>query len=126
MNDICAQLILKQNPNLNKQDLLMLNMLSDEYDVLSVSPLLLKYYAGIESIISSLIVNKLPYYKAIELLEKYKDEEAIVFLPRKIVSVKDLKIEAKALYKNDILIQNEVAKMNSLIEYKRIRKNEEA
>ena len=126
MNDICAQLILKQNPNLNKQDLLMLNMLSDEYDVLSVSPLLLKYYAGIESIISNLIVNKLPYYKAIELLEKYRDEEAIVFLSRKIVSVKDLKIEAKALYENDILIQNEVAKMNSLIEYKRVRKNEEA
>lgn len=121
MNDICVQLILKQNSHLNEDDLLMLNMLSDEYDVLSASSLLLKYNAGIECVVSYLIINRLPYYKATIFLETYVDGQKMVFLPRKIVSIENLKIKVMDDYVSDILIQNEVAKMNSLIEYKKIR-----
>ena len=54
-------------------------------------------------------------------LETYIDGQKTVFLPRKIVSVENLKIKVMDNYVSDILIQNEVAKMNSLIEYKKIR-----
>lgn len=66
MKTFCEKLILSINPTLKESDLEMLDKLSKEFDVLSVKNYIIGW--DICTILSWLIINKLPYQIASNLV----------------------------------------------------------
>jgi len=119
MNDFCKKLIVNQT-NLSEEDLDLLEILNVEYDVLECKKLIFNEKAPIAVIVSELIANVLPYKIATTLFIPCTCGLRIL----QLVFIQNNKINVLDHFSDNVYIQKEVAKMNSLIEYRMLRQNE--
>lgn len=108
MKTLCEKLILSLNPKLCERDIEMLDRLSKRFDILGINTEILHY--SINTILSWLIINELPYKIAKKLVCNGS-------LSCNIISIDDedgIKLNAIAQYDETLLL---VDKMNRLLGY---------
>ena len=66
MNNFCERFILHYNPHLTSSDLMLLDILSEKYNILDYKNLVLD--RNIDSIISRIIIDSIPYKFAHRLI----------------------------------------------------------
>lgn len=109
MKTFCEKLILSLNPKLKEEDLEMLDKLSKEFDILSIKNYIIQL--DISSILSWLIINKLPYQEACKFLFK-----GLLYNP--IVWISDTgRILITKVCENNESVAVNVTKMNRLLGY---------
>lgn len=106
MSNLYEKLILSKNPKLKEEDLEMLGKLYKEFDVIGIYDKVFDY--DIETILSWLIVNKLPYDYASQMVTRNFQ----LYYP--IICVENGKV--KPVLDNDMIAQLTV-KMNQLLGY---------
>lgn len=117
MSNFCENFILRYS-HLSKEDLALLDTLSEKYDVLEHKDII--FTDDINHIISTIIIDALPYKVAYRLVNSgYIAASFPNIIPTLIAEVKDGIVfpTTKDLYGQE-LIDKEIERMNAFIKYK--------
>ena len=111
MNNFCERFILHCNPNLKDCDLMLLDILSEKYDIVNYQKLILT--RDISAIISRIIIDSIPYKFAHKLV--FDDD---LFTIIALVNEDKIIYPSTKVIDGQKYIDKEIERMNTFIKLK--------
>lgn len=111
-NNFCERFILRCNPELTEKDLMLLDILSEKYDIFLYKDVVLKY--NINCIISRIILGLLPYEVAIKIILGPNEFPIVVKVDNQIIYTLNSGLSGQEY------VDKEIERMNAFIKLKQI------